>query len=219
MAFFETEDYTTLRIDGIAYPIDPRYSINRYIRDDTLELYNYMTNETVFTLPCEEVTEEILKIILKEYGFKENIVNTRTELYLGDVCKTTDWALVIQWVSKEHTKDMWGDDWNDHPYECNAGDIYDEYVDTTDYVVLKPGWVYEELEEFGKYNRNTQEFQWRGIYDHYWDTATSKQELRDNDLVYGRIVNTRTGETIWCKLGQTVRNEFYKELKEKGAID
>jgi len=25
--------------------------------------------------------------------------------------------------------DIWGDDWNDQPYEHNAGQVYDEYVD------------------------------------------------------------------------------------------
>lgn len=24
---------------------------------------------------------------------------------------------------------QWGDDWNDAPYDCNAGTVYDEYVD------------------------------------------------------------------------------------------
>lgn len=24
--------------------------------------------------------------------------------------------------------DYWGDDWNDAPYDCNAGGVYDEYV-------------------------------------------------------------------------------------------
>lgn len=24
--------------------------------------------------------------------------------------------------------DYWGDDWNDSPYDCNAGTVYDEYV-------------------------------------------------------------------------------------------
>jgi hypothetical protein len=26
-------------------------------------------------------------------------------------------------------EDVWGDDWNDTPYEHNAGTVYDEYVD------------------------------------------------------------------------------------------
>ena len=27
--------------------------------------------------------------------------------------------------------EQWGDDWNDCPYECNAGEVYDEYVTGT----------------------------------------------------------------------------------------
>ena len=41
--------------------------------------------------------------------------------------------------------DYWGDDWNDRPYEHNAGMVYDEHIKgyieiavTTDYVVLEP---------------------------------------------------------------------------------
>lgn len=25
-------------------------------------------------------------------------------------------------------EDYWGDDWNDYPYDCNAGTVYDRYV-------------------------------------------------------------------------------------------
>lgn len=25
--------------------------------------------------------------------------------------------------------EQWGDDWNDAPYDCNAGQVYDEFVD------------------------------------------------------------------------------------------
>ena len=41
--------------------------------------------------------------------------------------------------------DAWGDDWNDRPYECNAGKVYDEYVTGQrdvafpfDWLVLEP---------------------------------------------------------------------------------
>ena len=41
--------------------------------------------------------------------------------------------------------EQWGDDWDDTPYDCNAGNVYDEYVIGTadvaipyDYLVLEP---------------------------------------------------------------------------------
>lgn len=30
---------------------------------------------------------------------------------------------------KSKYDDIWGDDWNDSPYEHNAGQVYDEYID------------------------------------------------------------------------------------------
>jgi len=35
------------------------------------------------------------------------------------------------YLGKKETKDYWGDDWNDKPYECNAGTVYDRYVEDT----------------------------------------------------------------------------------------
>ena len=32
------------------------------------------------------------------------------------------------WLGKDDLTEWWGDDWNDTPYECNAGPVYDEYV-------------------------------------------------------------------------------------------
>lgn len=32
------------------------------------------------------------------------------------------------YVGKDETNDYWGDDWNDSPYEHNAGSVYKEYA-------------------------------------------------------------------------------------------
>lgn len=35
---------------------------------------------------------------------------------------------MILYLGKPECEDYWGDDWNDRPYDCNAGIVYDEYV-------------------------------------------------------------------------------------------
>ena len=32
------------------------------------------------------------------------------------------------YLGEDNCKDYWGDDWNDFPYEHNAGCVYDEYI-------------------------------------------------------------------------------------------
>lgn len=32
------------------------------------------------------------------------------------------------YLGENSCKDYWGDDWNDAPYDCNAGEVYDRYV-------------------------------------------------------------------------------------------
>lgn len=36
---------------------------------------------------------------------------------------------VVRFYIGDTTQDYWGDDWNDRPYEHNAGGVYDRYVD------------------------------------------------------------------------------------------
>ena len=31
-------------------------------------------------------------------------------------------------LGADDCEDYWGDDWNDAPYDCNAGTVYDQYV-------------------------------------------------------------------------------------------
>lgn len=32
------------------------------------------------------------------------------------------------YLGDDDLQDWWGDDWDDYPYECNAGEVYDEFV-------------------------------------------------------------------------------------------
>ena len=35
---------------------------------------------------------------------------------------------VVRFYIGDTSKEYWGDDWDDTPYECNAGEVYDEFV-------------------------------------------------------------------------------------------
>ena len=41
----------------------------------------------------------------------------------------------------KQSAESWGDDWDDAPYDCNAGIVYDEYIDHTIDVVFPFDWV------------------------------------------------------------------------------
>lgn len=87
-----------------------------------------------------------MKII--DFERKGNVVR----FYLGE--KTTDWGWTNSdykdfkgntpnWLKASDT--FYGDDWDDQPYECNAGKVYDEfikgYVDVSfpfDTIILEP---------------------------------------------------------------------------------
>ena len=43
-----------------------------------------------------------------------------------DFCKKGN--MVRFYLGKDDLVEWWGDDWNDAPYDCNAGEVYDEYV-------------------------------------------------------------------------------------------
>lgn len=47
--------------------------------------------------------------------------------------KIIDWEskgnLVRFYLAKDEIEEWWGDDWDDAPYEHNAGTVYNEYVD------------------------------------------------------------------------------------------
>lgn len=32
------------------------------------------------------------------------------------------------WLGEDALKEWWGDDWNDAPYDCNAGEVYDQFI-------------------------------------------------------------------------------------------
>jgi hypothetical protein len=55
------------------------------------------------------------------------------------------------YLGADDCKDYWGDDWDDAPYEHNAGPVYDEYVkDYVDYIFPFDSFVLEPCD--GAYN-------------------------------------------------------------------
>lgn len=62
-------------------------------------------------METKTIKEELNDLIIIDFETKGNVVR----FYLGDPA----------------VNDYWGDDWNDTPYEHNAGPVYDEYVINT----------------------------------------------------------------------------------------
>ena len=67
--------------------------------------------------------------------------------------------LVRFFIGDDDENEYWGDDWDDRPYEHNAGSVYDRYIiDTTDvvfpfdYTVLEPSedWKVSGNSEWSK---------------------------------------------------------------------
>lgn len=46
--------------------------------------------------------------------------------------KIIDWDrkgnVLRLYLGEDYLEDWWGDDWDDRPYECNAGEVYEEFV-------------------------------------------------------------------------------------------
>ena len=63
------------------------------------------------------------------------------------------------YLGDDQCNDYWGDDWDDHPYEHNAGTVYDEFVKKTvdiavplDWIILEPAddWSYDGNSPYSK---------------------------------------------------------------------
>jgi len=82
--------------------------------------------------------------------------------------KVIDWQVVGNVVElifgPEHLEEWWGDDWDDAPYEHNAGEVYDEFV--VGRVEIAFPWSYDIREPC----------------DGYSNSPYSKEQLRDEDI-------------------------------------
>lgn len=71
--------------------------------------------------------------VSKFYTDKKNILNLsvlKKELSdLKIIDAEIDGHNIIFYLGKKDIKDYWGDDWDDAPYEHNAGPVYDRFVE------------------------------------------------------------------------------------------
>jgi hypothetical protein len=62
--------------------------------------------------------------------------------------KIIDWStngnLVRFYLGEDNLDKWWGDDWNDTPYEHNAGTVYEKYVSGTVDVAFPFDWIVSE---------------------------------------------------------------------------
>lgn len=83
--------------------------------------------------------------------------------------------------------EQWGDDWDDAPYDCNAGEVYNRYVEKVKYFYIPwKYWVFEP--------------------DNFLDVYIAKEdlikrrfpilEIRDADWGGNFIANIHMGDTL-----------------------
>ena len=96
----------------------------------------------------------VLLIVQEE---EKNTVSTKN-LVICD-WQTKGNVVRLYCCDKDKYDDVWGDDWNDQPYEHNAGEVYNEYVSKVidiyfdfDVVILeaKNDWTYGGNPPFSK---------------------------------------------------------------------
>ena len=100
------------------------------------------------------------------------------------------------YLGKNNLKDYYGDDWNDRPYEHNAGPVYNQFVSQTaevyvpfDNFVCKPGedWTYRGNSPYCK-----EDFRDKGVpaviivpakeCEYAWDVCYSQYVLMDTTV-------------------------------------
>ena len=60
------------------------------------------------------------------------------------------------YLGNDDLAEWYGDDWNDRPYEHNAGTVYDEFVEATIDVAFPFDWYVIEPQDDWCYNHNTE---------------------------------------------------------------
>ena len=123
---------------------------------------------------------------------------------------------VIQFsLGKDDCDDYWGDDWNDRPYEHNAGSVYDHYVAGTariyvdwNYDVLIPenDWHYQMNSPFSKEDFKNREAPCVVIYkpkDNGWSF----------DSTYSTAVLSERATRFYFNDHMEPGNYFFKEDK------
>jgi len=101
------------------------------------------------------------------------------------------------YITKGDVENFWGDDWDDVPYEHNAGTVYDQFVDSKMLLYLNT------------YNYNVL----RASYGYSSSSPYSKNMLRDEDITYMTVYNKRNPEIkLPLSLGEVVDDKFLDKV-------
>ena len=89
--------------------------------------------------------------------------------------------------------DYWGDDWNDYPYDCNAGNVYERFIEDEwiisfpyDYYVFEPSDSSNNSEycKDDMKKMNVPCIVYVDNFDGYWPTFENVSLLRDSHKIY-----------------------------------
>lgn len=122
--------------------------------------------------------------------------------------------LVRLYLGNDNVDDYWGDDWDDAPYEYNAGKVYDKYISA--HVDLAFDWKYYPMEsaEYNGMESSKEDFK-KGqpflmIVDNDTDNTLLSMNFEDNfsssvliEMINGNglvLINDDTGERILPKV-------------------
>ena len=162
--FYDTEANKT---ESIQY--DPKYTIfdndgdNRFMPDPFFEVFTRADKE-VITFKKIEFTEEEKELIKETIKYREPKMTDEDEnLKLVDIEVFEDYAIL--YLGKSDMNDYYGDDWNDAPYDCNAGLVYPEFIEKIITVKMPEDLYIESFEGYFDVNmRITRNDQKWGIY-------------------------------------------------------
>lgn len=153
-----SEEYKTLlfydaegnKTELIQY--DPKYTIyvndgdNRFMPDPFFEVMTRTDKEGI-TFKKIEFTEEEKELIKETIKYREPKMTDEDEnLKLVDIEVFQDYAIL--YLGKLDMNDYYGDDWNDAPYDCNAGLVYSEFIEKIITVKMPEDLYIESFEEY-----------------------------------------------------------------------
>lgn len=120
-------------------------------------------------------------------------------MYILDAVKNYEKDNAVDfYLSENPIQEVYGDDWGDAPYEHNAGNVYDEFVDEKVTIEFPPNWVVLEPAD-----------------DACWDgnTPYCKLDMRDGMIPCMIAVPTRHADEI-----EILRDEYVLALGNKNVV-
>ena len=86
--------------------------------------------------------DELRTALFDDFAIHKDVNFIDFEL-LGNVVKF--------YLGKDDLQEFYGDDWDDAPYDCNAGDVYDEFVSGVREIAFPSNWVLLEPKDDSRY--------------------------------------------------------------------